>query len=126
MKKVVAGMDLHSNNVVIGIMDMDGMARVGWRAGRRKRVGSEWPLVKASIIARSSLPISAAVGDFNELSARLIKQWVCFWPSFYRPGFAAIRPVGHQISGEVEQQIQPKASAQFSVAGLRDGGAVLP
>ncbi len=24
MKKVVAGMDLHSNNVVIGIMDMDG------------------------------------------------------------------------------------------------------
>jgi len=24
MKKVIAGMDLHSNNVVIGIMDMDG------------------------------------------------------------------------------------------------------
>src|SRR5437667_8919875 len=24
MKKVVAGMDLHSNNVVIGVMDMDG------------------------------------------------------------------------------------------------------
>jgi hypothetical protein len=24
MKKVVAGMDLHSNNVVIGIMDLDG------------------------------------------------------------------------------------------------------
>src|SRR3977135_2063106 len=24
MKKVVAGMDLHSNNVMIGIMDMDG------------------------------------------------------------------------------------------------------
>ena len=24
MKKVVAGVDLHSNNVVIGVMDMDG------------------------------------------------------------------------------------------------------
>ena len=24
MKKVIAGMDLHSNNVVIGVMDMDG------------------------------------------------------------------------------------------------------
>ena len=24
MKKVVAGMDLHSNNVVIGVMDLDG------------------------------------------------------------------------------------------------------
>jgi hypothetical protein len=23
MKKVIAGMDLHSNNVVIGVMDMD-------------------------------------------------------------------------------------------------------
>ncbi|MCX6930222.1 MAG: IS110 family transposase, partial [Verrucomicrobia bacterium] len=24
MKKVIAGMDLHSNNVVIGVMDLDG------------------------------------------------------------------------------------------------------
>ena len=24
MKKLIAGMDLHSNNVVIGLMDMDG------------------------------------------------------------------------------------------------------
>src|SRR5437870_13833699 len=32
MKKVIAGMDLHSNNVVIGVMDMDGK-----RVGEKKR-----------------------------------------------------------------------------------------
>ena len=31
------------------------------RLGERERVGPEWPLVKASIIAGSSFPVSAAV-----------------------------------------------------------------
>ena len=31
MKKVVAGMDLHSNNAVIGIMDMDGKRLASWK-----------------------------------------------------------------------------------------------
>jgi hypothetical protein len=32
MKNAIAGLDLHSNNAVIGVMDPDGQ---GWRLGRR-------------------------------------------------------------------------------------------
>ena len=41
-----------------------------------KVISSEWPLVKASIIARASFPISAAVRDFHKLPLGLIEQWI--------------------------------------------------
>src|SRR5258707_14232539 len=67
----------------------------------------EWPLVKASIIAGSSFPVAAAVGDFDEASARLVEQRIGFGPVFDRAGFAAIGSEGNQVAGEVEQQVFP-------------------
>jgi len=38
-----------------------------------KRVSSEWPLVKTSIIAGSAFPVTGAMRDFYELMTRLIQ-----------------------------------------------------
>ena len=43
MKKVIAGMDLHSNNVVVGIMDMDGKRVAQPEGALRSQGGREVP-----------------------------------------------------------------------------------
>ena len=42
----------------------------------------EWPLVKPSIIAGASFPVTAAVGDFHETPTGLVEQGVGFGPTF--------------------------------------------
>jgi len=39
----------------------------------RKGVGSEWPLVKGSIVAWASFPVAVAMRDFYEAAAGLVE-----------------------------------------------------
>ncbi len=55
-------------------------------------------LVKAPIIAGASFPVTAAVGDFYKLAARLIEQGVGFGAALDRARFEAIGPVAHQVA----------------------------
>ena len=57
--------------------------------------GSEWPLIKASIIAGAPFPVTTTVGDFHELAAGLIEQGVGFGPTLDRARLPAIGSKGH-------------------------------
>jgi len=55
----------------------------------------EWPLVTGSIIAGSAFPVTAAVGDFHELTARLIEQGIGLGAAFESARFRAVGAEGH-------------------------------
>jgi len=74
-----------------------------WREVKRKGVKAEWPLVKASIIAGASFPITVAMRDILKAAARLVEQWVRLGPAFDGPRFASVGPIAHQVSGQVAQ-----------------------
>ena len=65
------------------------------------------------------------MGDFFELPAGFIEQWVGFWATFSRPRFGAIGSKRDLITYHIEQEILPELLAQLLVSGRRDGGAVL-
>jgi len=69
-------------------------------------------------MAWPAFPVAAAVGDFDEATARLVEQWIGFGPAFDGARFAAIGPEGHQVPGQVEQQIFPQGSPQSSIGRL--------
>jgi hypothetical protein len=85
----------------------------------------EWPLDKVTIIAGSTFPVAAAVGDFDEATARLVEQRISFGSAFDGARFAPVGSEGHQVPGQIEQQIFPQGSSQFSIGRLSHGGAVL-
>src|ERR1019366_10502240 len=89
------------------------------------RVGLEWPLVKAPIIAGTAFPVAAAVGNFYEAAARLIDQWVGFWPALDGPRFLAVGAIADQVAREVEQQVLPELAAHLLVASYGNSLAVL-
>ena len=58
-------------------------------------VSPEWPLDKASIIAGSAFPVTAAVGDFDEPPPWLVEQGIGFGSVFDRSGLATIGSKGN-------------------------------
>ena|SRR6266542_267302 len=50
-------------------------------------------------------PVSIAMSDFLELTARFIEQRIGLGPAFDRAGFPAARPFGNFIQGDDSQQV---------------------
>src|SRR6185312_10280977 len=63
----------------------------------------EWPLVKGAIISGAAFPESVAMGDFHELMAGLIEEWVSFGSAFHGAGLSAVGAPGHSIAHQINQ-----------------------
>jgi hypothetical protein len=72
--------DIRTDCLVLGVEKM----------AYRASVSPEWPLVKLAIIAGSSFPITAAMGDFHETVAWLVEQWISFRPMLYGARLLAV------------------------------------
>ena len=75
-------------------------------------------------MAWSSFPVTAAMGDFDEASARLIEQGKRFGATFDRAGFVAMGSMGNEISGQGQPEIIPPSAARLLIGRTGDGVAV--
>ena len=91
----------------------------------RKRVGSEWRLVKGLKFAGAAVPPAVAMGEFDKFPAWTIEQGKGFGSAFEGSWLGSSRTEGHQVAGQCAEQILPQFSFQPVRPGLLQHRAVL-
>jgi len=62
---------------------------------------------EASTIAASAFPVTAAVGDFDEFTARLIEEGIGLGTTFDGGRFSSVGSAGHELARQDPQQVFP-------------------